>query len=246
MDAQALYLQLGQLVSELPTDLSGPGRVSTETHVWLGRAAALIEEQQGYPASADKISFRLAVDGLHGPLQPSNAHTIISILHRALARAEKYAPPGARGAFITVGAEFSALQAIAKVVREASTEVLIVDPYMDATVLTDFAPLAPEGVAIRLLADSFYTKTATMRPPTERWVNEYGNTRPLEVKLSAQRALHDRLIIVDAGVRVWSLTQSLKDFAARSPGSVLRVDGDVAAMKRDHYIGAWSNASPLY
>jgi hypothetical protein len=56
--------------------------------------------------------------------------------------------------------------------------------------------------------------------------------------------LHDRLIIVDWS-QVWTLTQSLKDFAARSPASVIRVDGDLARLKIDAYEQLWTAAQPL-
>jgi hypothetical protein len=246
IDPESLYRQLGQLVADTPADLAGSGPISADTHRWLGRAAALIEAQpKDAGATVDWAGFTVCSDGLTSHLRQGHVHRIMAILHRALARAELNAPAGVRGAFVAVGAEFDALQAIGKVLREATKDVLFVDAYMDATVLTDFAVLAPEGVLIRLLTDGFYTKSATMQPPTERWTTQYGAKRRLEVKLTAPRLLHDRLIIVDTGARVWSLTQSLKDFAARSPASVLRVEGDLARLKVEAYEQMWVNAQPL-
>jgi len=60
-------------------------------------------------------------------------------LYKAIAIAELDAPAGAQGAFIPVGNAFEAYSAIAKVLRSAASDVLIVDPYMDDSVLTDFA-----------------------------------------------------------------------------------------------------------
>ena len=119
-----------------------------------------------------------------------------------------------------------------------------VDAYMDAKALTDFAPLAAEGVLIRLLTDSKYTARDALQAPAARWTRQYDRARPLEVRFTAPRLLHDRLIIVD-GAQVWSLTQSLKDFAGRSPASVLRVDGDMARLKLEAYAEMWASAQPL-
>jgi hypothetical protein len=68
---------------------------------------------------------------------------------------------------------------------------------MDEKALTDFAPLAPEGVTIRLLSDQREHKPS-LPPATERWKGQHGQKRPLEVRLAAPRTLHDRLIIIDA------------------------------------------------
>jgi len=51
------------------------------------------------------------------------------------------------------------------------------------------------------------------------------------------------LLIVDHAVE--PLTQSLKDFAARSPASVVRVDADMAALKVPAYEAMWAAATPL-
>jgi hypothetical protein len=154
------------------------------------------------------------------------------------------APAAAQGAFIAVGGTFDVFQAIGKVLGEASIELLIIDPYMSPKLLTDFAPLAAERVTVRLLSDSAYTRADALEPAVRRWVEQYGEARPLQVRLTPPRLLHDRLILVD-GARVWSLTQSLKDFAGRSPASVIRVDGDPARMKLEAYRQMWADAQPL-
>lgn len=241
IDPESLYRQLGQLVADTPVDLMGPGPVSVISHRWLGRASVLVNETGD---TYDNAALKVATDGLMGALREQNAHQIVAILHRALARAELIAPASAQGAFIPVGAAFDVFQAIGKVLSRATTDVLFVDAYMDAKVLTDFAPLAAEQVAIRLLTDCHYTNPATMQPPAARWRQQYGASRPLTVRLTAPRLLHDRLIVVDDR-EVWSLTQSLKDFAARSPASVLRVEGDVAKLKLDAYRQLWAGAQVL-
>ena len=247
MDPEVLYRELGLLVAAMPIDLADIAPLSAKTHRWLGRGAVLLAETvNGADAleRMDQISFNTAVDGLGSVLRIQNAHQIEAILHRALARAERNAPAAAQGAFIPVGAAFSVLEVIAKVLSPAKKEVLVVDAHMGVNMLTDFAPLAPDGVSVRLLADSFSTKAETLRSAVARWAQQFGATRPIEIRLTAPRLLHDRLIVVD-GVQVWSPTQSLKDFSVRSPGSVLRVEGEIASQKIYAYEQFWAKATVL-
>jgi phosphatidylserine/phosphatidylglycerophosphate/cardiolipin synthase-like enzyme len=242
-DPEVLYRQLGQLVAEAPADLFSDGPISADTHRWLGRASVLVAEASTEVGDMmDPITFTVASNGLGGILRHQNAHEVVAVLHRALARAEALAPAAARGAFIPVGAEFDILQVLSKVIGTAKTSALIVDPYMDSKALTDFAMLAEKGVSIRLLSDSKYTDPAALVPPASRWIKQYGTDRPLEVRQTSPRALHDRLIIIDDH-DVWALSQSLKDFVGRSPATVLRVEGEPGVLKREAYVEIWAQAS---
>jgi hypothetical protein len=224
-------------------DLGGQKPITPEINRWLGQVAHLVKATGN---TADLIGLTVASDGLNSVLRDQNAQRIAAIVYRALAYAEANSPAAARGAFVGIGAAFDAMKAIREVLSEAKQNVLIVDAYMDAKVLTDFAPLASEGVAIRLLSDSFSTKADALLPAAERWAQQFGSARPLEIRLSTPRALHDRLIVADDRAVVWSLTQSLKDFAGRSPALVQRVDKELAEMKADFYAQTWSAATPIF
>lgn len=239
MDPQALYAELGRLVAEIP-DLSHQRPLSAEEMRWLGRVSALVQ-QVGDPV--DTAQLTVAAQRVNSAARASAAQDIALILYRALAKAELKAPITDRGAFIPAGNAFDAMAAVGRVLGTAESAVLIVDPYLDVKVLTDFAPLVGEGVTIRLLADAERVK-ATLKPAAERWVQQYGAVRPLEVSLAAPRTLHDRLIIVDGG-RVWVLTQSLNAFATRSPASIVRVDDATAELKLEAYATLWAAASPV-
>jgi hypothetical protein len=167
-------------------------------------------------------------------------------LESLLNRLDLYGAPTvpARGGFVAPGAALSALQVVGKILAEVRGDVLIVDPYMDLKVFTDFAPLAPACAAVRLLTDSHSTNPDTLRPGLERWQKQFGSSRPIEVRLSRPRALHDRLIFGD-GSLVWSITQSLKDLATRSAASAQQLDPEFARMKVDFYEPIWTTSAPL-
>lgn len=238
---EALYHQLGQIISEEPKMPSGNDRGSTEILRWLGRAEALIEQVSGI---VDHSKFRTLRSSMLTAIL-TDAETqmrhIRSLLYTALAKAELSAPTAAKGAFIPAGNSFDALTAIAGVLRECRGTVLIVDPYMDAVALTDFLPMLAEGVPLRLLA-SGKQKNAGLSEAVGRWTAQYGQARPIELRLATPRLLHDRLIMDD--VSVWSLSQSFNAIAQRSPAMVQRVGSDIAAAKREAFLDMWNNSTP--
>jgi hypothetical protein len=215
--------------------------LAPEAQQWLGRAGALIL------ASSDAMEiamYRAAALGLNmSTSRWQSVQDIVAILYRLLAVAELRAPVAARGAFIPAGNAFDAMAAVGKVLTAATGDVLIVDPYMDEKALTDFAPLAPEGVAIRLMADEQHHKP-TLAPAQRRWISQFGGKRPLTVRLATPRSLHDRLIVVDSA-ESWVLTQSLNAFAARSPAAIVRADRETSALKIGAYQEMWGRAKPI-
>ncbi len=240
IDPESLYVQLGRLVETMP-DFSMSGPLPAPSLQWLGRAHALV---LATGEIGDVIQLKNEIDRLKSEIfGPSAALQIAAIIYRALAVAELNAPAAARGAFIPAGNAFDALAAIGNVLQTAKKDVLIVDPYMDANALMDFAVLAPERVLLRLLADQQDHK-ATLEPAVRRWKAQHGASRPLEAKLAPARILHDRLIAVD-GADAWTLTQSLNAFAARSPASIIRADVEVSVRKIAAYEAIWLAATPI-
>lgn len=234
-DPETLYRQLGRLIETMPNLAQYP--VPPDVHAWVGRAYALVQEV-GNKMNAGLLS--IATSNLGTTASQRGANDITAIVYRALAIAERKAPTAAAGAFIPVGNSFDAFAALSKLLQTATKDVLIVDPYMDEVVLTNFGVAVPAGVRFRLLADHIDHK-ATLQPAANRWVEQYGATRPLAVRLAHAKTLHDRAIFIDKK-NAWTITQSLKDFAKRSPAEIVRAD-DTADLKIAAYEALWETAS---
>jgi hypothetical protein len=146
------------------------------------------------------------------------------------------------GSFIAAGGVFDAFQAVGKVLATAASDVLIVDAYGGHEVL-DYALATPELVKLRVLADrARYQKS--LKPAGEKWSAQFGASRPLELRLTAPKTLHDRLIIVDQKA-VWSVGQSFNALATRVHTSISRLEPEIASQKLDAYATMWNSASPL-
>ncbi|WP_242104158.1 hypothetical protein [Lysobacter sp. M2-1] len=157
---------------------------------------------------------------------------------------EEQLPGDARGAFIGVNQELNALQAVSRILSEAEGSALVVDPYLNHEALFELLNVVSEGIELRLLADSHYTALNDQaRAGVVRWRAQYGAGRPVSLRLTQPRALHDRAFILGGG-KVYLVSQSLKDIARRSPATISRAEPDVAALKRTHYEQLWDDSGP--
>ncbi len=241
ISAESAYNMLGQLLVTFP-NLPPGSPCPTEALQWIARLQA-IASAQANPVDANELRTlgnEAAIGRLNGPLLTAKLY---AILYRLLAAAEIQLPAAAQGAFIPAGNVFDAMRVFVHVLGEAKTDVLIVDPYMDANTVTDIASLIPAGVAIRLLSDTVFRKPG-LAPAVASWLAQYGQARPLQARLAPAKALHDRAILVD-GSAAWALSQSLNAFATRSPATVLRLDAETAGLKLAAYEDMWTNASPI-
>jgi hypothetical protein len=236
---QDLYLKLGALIEQMP-DFSGDGPIASEAQLWLGRAYALVLKGSNL---GDSIKFQVCSDNLTSSLRQSNLQAITAILYRALAVAELDAPLVNQGSFIPIGNTFECTSALSKVLDQATASVLIIDPYMDSKILTDYAVLSNEGLVIKLLTDQNLQKPSFL-PAVKSWREQYGQSRPLEVGLCQTRLLHDRSIIIDSA-QAWVLTQSFNALAAKSPAVITRLAEPINNDKIQAYIEIWSSATKI-
>lgn len=162
-------------------------------------------------------------------------------MYLALGIAERSAPASSRGAYIPVGSAHDALIAISAVLGKAAKDVFIIDPYMSQVVLNDFALSLAEGVDLRLM--SGHKKTAADIEPALRAWRQQRTTRPVEVRIANQSALHDRVIILDGSA--WSLSQSFNALAKRSPATLQPFDPDIGSLKSAYYEDVWASAKVM-
>jgi hypothetical protein len=201
---------------------------------WVGRAQALVDRAN---IGTSAFEFNAAVGKFPYANWAVGVQGVFTILHRVMAAAELQTPADVAGTFIPVGNQFDAFAAISKLLKPATKDVFIVDPYLDESVLTDFGAAVPEGVPLRLLTDAAGMRPGLI-PAATAWAKQYAGGRPLSVRVSAARTLHDRAIFID-GITAWTITQSLKDFAKRAPAEVVRVD-EIAILKIPAYEAIWN------
>jgi hypothetical protein len=231
MNAEELYRRVGRLLENVP-DLGRLGDHPQDLMQWFARANALVEAGGDSHAA---VIMRSETNDLLSKRAYEASQKALMILYQVFAEAELRAPASAQGAFIPAGNGFDAFAAITKTLSSAKSDILVVDPYMDETILTEFAGAVSSGVALRLLSDKASAKQ-TFAPAARHWTQQnFGS--PLQARLARARALHDRAIFIDHKT-AWTLTQSIKDFAKRSPAEIVRAD-DIAPLKIAAYEDIW-------
>lgn len=235
---EEVYFQLGTLMAELPDLAAGP--TTPEMKAWLLRAAYIVQSTGGL---ADAIQFRIAIENLDGILRARHARTIAAIMQRVLAKAEVEVPSESRGAFVTASNAFDIFAAVRKILNTAEADVLLVDAHADASVLTDYAVLAPDNVAVRLLTGWLEHK-ANLHSAVRNWQHRFGDARPLSIRLAAAERLPDRLILVDSAT-AWALGASFSDLAKNKRTTLMRITPESAEARVADYAAIWEAAEPL-
>jgi hypothetical protein len=237
-DLQNVHRRLARLIERWP-DLTAE-KLSANELMWLGEAQALLEASGDTRAISEFEAAMLNINNSFIDFRTNSRARIQMAIFRAFTALEIKLPIGEQGAFVPAGNVLDAYANISKILASAAKDVFIVDPYMDASVITEYGESTNPQSTLRLLTDP-----ATSRPnlasAAQRWASQYGANRPLSVRLAGPRQLHDRAIFID-GKSAWTLTQSLKDFAKRSPAEIIRVN-DIADLKIAAYEAIWGTAS---
>lgn len=232
---QDLYQRIVALISSMP-DLEGKP-ATPDVLKFLGQADALVNRVGDQFVTTD---FRFSMERLLATGSPQEGQKVILALYRAMYRAELLTPASAQGTFIPASNIFDAMVAVGKVLRTAQREILLLDSYMDATILSDFVVSASDSVKIQLLVEDGKVKS-TLKPALQRWHQQYPK-RSLICKLANAGQLHDRAIFIDKQI-VYSVSQSFNGLAKNSPATIQKLDAEIALLKMSAYDQIWQNAN---
>lgn len=152
-----------------------------------------------------------------------------------IARLEQSSPQNGGQAF-GPGAVYDFFRALNDLVASATTQILIVDPYLDADVFHSYLQSLKPGVSVRLLATKHIDN---VRVAAEKYRAQFC----AKVELRRSTGIHDRVIFVDDD-QCWVLGASIKD-AAKKPTYLAPISADVAIGKREHYEAIWAASTPI-
>lgn len=232
MEPNILLAQLRALIERAP-DLEAYSSSSREHQLWLGQAHALILRWN----NGEAISFKADCNFLSNSImRDSGIANIYGIIYRAIADLEIDLPAETEVNF-GAGDVYAFFKALNKVIASAEKTLLIVDPYLEATVFDHYLNSRQNDVRVRLLVNK---KSEDLLPSAEKYTAQFGDV--LEIRKS--KALHDRVIFVD-GYSCWLIGQSINHAAKAKPTYLVQLPPDVVSAKLQNYDDIWGKANTL-
>ena len=134
------------------------------------------------------------------------------------------------------GNPFDYFDEIRKITEMASSDLLFVDPYLDAEFVSRYLPQIKNGVTVRLLTSK---KLTALLPAVDTFVAQ--SSLQVQVR-SVSSGLHDRYVFVD-GTSCYQSGASFKDGAKQSPTTITQITDAFEAVFK-HYQGMWAAAKP--
>lgn len=136
---------------------------------------------------------------------------------------------------VNKGAVFYYFDELRQVIALARKDLLFVDPYLDAELVSRYLPLVAEGVTVRLLGDK---KIASLVPASQLFVQQ----NALIVVVRSSTGLHNRYVFVDSAA-CYQSGASFKD-GAKNAATTLTQITDAFTAVLETYENLWASATP--
>lgn len=228
---EQLLAEVEDLLKTIPT-VETVGQFSVE-YDWLGRAMAVIHEWS--PSLAPGFGFAVNELQSRTGLKQLGYRKIVTMLNQCR-HSLRMRISGPLAVAVGSGQVFHYFDEIRRKIEVATSDVLFVDPYLNADFVSTYLPHIPRSAAIRLLSRE---SIAAMKPSVELFIAQTGAT----VQLRAASGFHDRFVFVDRTTGFHS-GASFKDGAKRAPTTISEVTDALPAVLAT-YEALWSGATPI-
>jgi hypothetical protein len=205
---------------------------------WLGRANAAMNQWDAprsivhfepevrkyatLQANADRVNFT--------PFRQQ----LLMLLHQAESDL-RLRTTGPLSIGVSVGRVFEYFDELRKLIETAKSDLLMVDPYLDAEFVSRYLPFVSQGTKVRMLARE---RMSTLKPAVVAFVAQSG----LSVEVRSIGGFHDRYLFVD-GQACYQSGASFKDGAKKTPTVLVQITDAFAGVKGT-YEELWANAAP--
>lgn len=227
-DAQ-LLAELEDILRTMPTrlDLDTPDIFS-----WCGRASTLLTRWDPFKA----IDFNISVTNINSSFSDRKLNAnrqMQTVLHQAI-HDLRLKTGGPLTVAIDQGSVFHYFDEVRKLIETAKSELLFVDPYLDAEFVSRYLPQVAPGVRVRLLTRE---RLSTLLPAVAAFRQQYN----LAIEVRSASGFHDRFVFLD-GLSCYHSGASFKDGAKKAPTTLTEIVDAFPAMLAT-YEQLWSAAT---
>ncbi len=206
---------------ETPENLSWFGRASAAIQMWDPIRAARFDTHTSFIFGTAALPAAQAV------------RSALTMLHQAQNEL-RMRTAGPLSIAVGQGGVFQYFDEIRKVIEEAKSDILFVDPFLEPEFVTRYLPQVSQGVAVRLLGKKHLT---ALVPAVELFTQQH----KLDVGVRSDPDLHDRYVFID-GQACYQSGASFKDGAKYTPTTLTQIVDAFAAV-RDTYEQKWASAT---
>ena len=237
MTNEQMLAEVEDLLRSSPPAVDFPEQVDEEVLGWLGRTRAVLEKWDftKSPSVSLCINTILAEGAQRMAAPPGPAYRELKTLLYQARHDLRMKTVGPLTVQIPDGKPFDYFDEIRKITQMASSDLLFVDPYLDAEFVSRYLPQITGGVTVRLLTSE--KKLSALLPAVEIFVAQ--NSLQVQVR-SVLSGLHDRYVFVD-GTICYQSGASFKDGAKQAPTTLTQITDAFEAVFQ-HYQGMWADA----
>lgn len=198
---------------------------------WLGLASALV-------MLADPVRgtmFKGKVDQLSNiMLNPIEVARSVIVTLQQFRNEYRIKSAGPLTMAFSPGMQFDYFDEVRKILETASSDLLIVDPYLGADFVSRYLPHVKKNVSIRLMIENQITQ---VQSAVTLFSQQYGNS--IEIRKSTN--MHDRYMFID-GRECFQSGATFKDGASKSATTLTQIIDAFDAV-RNIYETAWTSAT---
>lgn len=206
---------------------------------WLGRASAAMNQ---WDAARSMVHFEAEVRryaSLHANSDRVNfipfRHSLLMLLHQA-ENDLRLRTTGPLSIGVAAGRVFEYFDELRRIIETAQSNLLLVDPYLDAEFVSRYLPFVGNGTTVRLLARE---RIATLKPAVQAFIAQSG----CDVQVRTISGFHDRYVFVD-GQACYQSGASFKDGAKKTPTVLVQIT-DAFPGVNETYEKLWAVAAPV-
>lgn len=204
---------------------------------WLGRASAAMNQWDAVRSIAHfepevQAYARVQADAARVDFTPFRQRLLV-LLHQAESDL-RLRTIGPLSVGVPAGRVFEYFDELRKLIETAQSDLLLVDPYLDAEFVSRYLPFVAVGTKVRMLARE---RLSTLKPAVAAFIAQSG----LSVEVRTVGGFHDRYLFVDCQA-CYQSGASFKDGAKKTPTVLVQIT-DAFTSVRATYEQLWTSAT---
>ncbi len=231
MNDEQLLMELEDLLRNTPPQQT-IRQETPENFSWLGRAAAALEAWNTIKGGMAKVDINNIQSSNIG-LYSDGYRRTLTVIHQAIHEL-RMKTTGPLSVAVETGRVFNYFDEIRKILESANSDVLFIDPYLDAEFVSRYLPNIKDGVIIRLLGRE---KLKTLIPAVEAYSAQSDHS----VEVRSAQGFHDRYVFIDKS-NCYQSDASFKDGAKKSPTTLTQITDAFTAMQST-YDALWNSGN---